>query len=170
MIQFNLALLILVDGALAGFRSGAGRNPRIYLWDYYRACMVRGVLLAVLMISSFSLLSLLCPHSDWADLLGAGARMIFLLSKFAWLGLAALSIYLWNVHEMTVLATVILLGPMTLARPWVIALAGVYALHGAQRPFTIVFSLLACLAMLMFERLLEFGDPPWIREGLRHDA
>ncbi|MBX3172567.1 MAG: hypothetical protein KF760_34510 [Candidatus Eremiobacteraeota bacterium] len=161
MIQLKLALLILVDGGLAGFRSGAGRNPRIYLVPYYRECIQRAILLAGLLILAFSALSTGCP--DWADLLAAGARMLSVLSKFAWVGLAALSIYLWNIHETTVLATILLLGPMTLIRPWVIAVSGAYALYGAKHPFTITFTVLACLSMLAFERLLELGHPPWRR-------
>ena len=163
MIELQLASLILVDGLLAGFRSGAGRNPRIYLRRYYRDCMVRAALLAGLVILVFLALSQLCPAADWCDLRAAGARMLELVTLFAWVGLVALSVYLWNIHEMTVLATVILLGPMTLLRPLVILAAGVYAVMGAQSIFTVVFTTLACLTMLSFERLLELGNPPWQR-------
>lgn len=161
MLELQLALLVLVDGALAGFRSGAGRNPRMYLTGYYRACIARGLLLSVAILLGFLILSLFCPAAARPDLLAAGARLLLVLSKFAWIGLAALSIYLWNIHETTVLATVLLLGPMTLVRPWVITLAGACALHGARHPFTWVFTSLACLTMIGFERLLEFGNPPW---------
>lgn len=167
MIELKLALLILVDGALAGFRSGAGRNPRIYLFEYYRECVRRGIVLGGLVVLSFLALSQLCPPSDLPDLLAAGERMLFVLTKFAWVGVTALSVYLWNIHETTVLATVILLGPMTLLRPWVIASAGAYAIWGTHCPFTLGFTVLACTTMIAFERLLELGNPPWQRPQQR---
>ncbi|MBM4776057.1 MAG: hypothetical protein GQE15_00005, partial [Archangiaceae bacterium] len=79
MTPWLLALLVLVDGTLCGFRAAAGRNPRIRLRDYYASSMRRGALVAVFVIVAFLGVAMaMRSHSvdDWSSLLVAADAMV----------------------------------------------------------------------------------------------
>ena len=156
-----LALLVLVDGAFCGFRSAAGRNPRIYLRPYYLRSMRRGAAFAAAVIAIFlSIAFLLDPQ--WSALTAGADRMLTVYGVYATLTLAALALYVVGPFDLTVLASVLVLGPFTLARPFVIVGGGIYAAWGAP-PLVAGYAMAAAATMVGFERLLELGNPPWRR-------
>ena len=136
-----LASLAIVDAAFAGFRAAAGRNARIFKRDYYRKSLVRGALAGLILVACLALLTLallwLCkdPRREYAELVGVGVRMSWVFIPYAGLVLAALLVYGLADDDLRSFATVAILGPFTLVRPWVIALGCAVGLcAGASLP------------------------------------
>lgn len=172
MIPLLLGTLAFVDGTLCGFRAAAGRNPRLFLWRYYAAAMRRGALFSLCTIAGFLALSLALraaggPHT-WDALLVTADAMVRVYGVYATLVVLALGLYLSASFDFGVLASVLVLGPFTLIRPWVILCgAGWAAWHAPSLPAA-VLALAAGAVMALFEPLLNLGAPPW--RGLEGDA
>jgi hypothetical protein len=159
-----LGALVLIDGTLCGFRAAAGRNPRLFLRDYYAASLRRGALLSVLVVGAFLGVAMLVKATspvDWSALLLAADAMVFVYGLYAMAVLGALGLYVVGHFDLGVLATVLVLGPFTLVRPLVIVGGAVWACVVAPEPLSIAFCLCAAIVMIGFERLLAFGSPPW---------
>ena len=163
-----LGVLAFIDGTLSGFRAAAGRNPRIFLWGYYSASMRRGALGSLLTIGLFLGVGLCLPGEEtWPCLLVAANKLVMVYGAFATLVLAALGLYLSSSFDLGVLASVIVLGPFTLARPLVILCGAAWAAATSESLAAAAFSLAAALVMANFERVLSLGRPPW--NGLEGD-
>jgi hypothetical protein len=159
-----LALLVLVDGTLCGFRVAAGRNPRLFLRGYYLASMRRAALVAVVVLTGFSGLALAVHATDeaaWRALLTGADALVHVYGVFATLVVGALALYLIGSFDLGVLATVLVLGPFTLLRPFVIVAGAAWAAWCADSAAAGSFCVAGALTMLAFERLLELGSPPW---------
>ncbi len=160
-----LAVLVLVDGAFCGFRAAAGRNPRIFLWPYYARAMRRGLAVAAVVVASFlgAAYALRAGVSEalWGDLVVAADGMVAVYGVYATLVVAALALYGFGAFDLSVLATVLVLGPFTLVRPLVILGGAVFASARTGDPIVIAFAIAAGLVMVSFERILSVGDPPW---------
>lgn len=164
MSPLLLGLLALVDGTLCGFRAAAGRNPRLFLRAYYRASMLRAAALATAVIVVFLLaaLGLRALHPPaFEQLVRAADAMVLVYGAYAVVVLAALALYLTASFDLGILATVLVLGPFTLARPVVIAAGALVAALSTRDVVATSFAVLAAAVMLGFERLLELGKPPW---------
>lgn len=171
VIPLSLGVLAFIDGTLCGFRSAAGRNPRIFMWHYYRASLGRGAAFAAVILFGFSAiaagLALLGPEGTWASMLESATVLVHIYGAFATLTLIALGLYLVGSFDFGVLASVLVLGPFTLLRPWTIMFGAIYAAATATTVIATVFSLAAGLVMWNFERILDVGSPPW--RGLEGD-
>jgi hypothetical protein len=163
VIPALLALLALVDAAFCGFRDAAGRNPRIEKRSYFLRAVRRGALaglaaVAALAALTFAVLGLAPdPAGLWVDLLAAGQRLILVYGAYAALVCTALLAYALPVHEARVLASVMILGPFTMVRPWVLAAGALLAALGAARAETAALTLASALAIGLIERLLGRG-------------
>jgi len=166
-----LGILVVIDGALCGFRAAAGRNPRIFLGRYYRRSMRRGAWLALVVIALFLAvgLGLRAAGGDgtWASLLAAASRLVRFYGLFASVVVLALGLYLLGHFDLGVLASVLVLGPLTSIRPLVIVAGAGWAAARADTLAATLMSLSAGLVMATFERLLALGHPPW--RGLEGD-
>jgi hypothetical protein len=171
MVPLLLAVLAFIDGTLCGFRAAAGRNPRIFTWTYYRAAMGRGAKLSAVTLAAFSAacaaLVLLGPEGTWPSMLETATVLVRVFGVFATLTLVALGLYLVGNFDFGVLATVLVLGPFTLLRPWTIVLGALYAAATASTNIAAALALAAGAVMWNFERLLDVGAPPW--RGLEGD-
>jgi len=161
LIPALLASLAVVDAAFAGFRAAAGRNARIYKLAYYRAAVARGALCGAALVGLLAALTaavlVSSPNAaqQYADLVRVGGRMLWVLGAYAVLVLAALVVYRcadWNLRS---LATVAILGPFTLLRAWVIALACVVGLSGGASLKTAGLTAIACGAVVLLGRGLD---------------
>lgn len=165
MILVLLAVLVLVDGSFCGFRAAAGRNPRIFLWSYYARSMRRGLAFAVVVVAVFLGAGLALragvSESVWLALEDAALGMVQVYGVFATLVLAALALYGFGAFDLSVLATVLVLGPFTLARPLVILGGAIYGGLRTGDPIVLAFAIAAGLVMASFERILSVGHPPW---------
>jgi hypothetical protein len=130
MTLFVLYLLATTDGALCGYRAAAGRSALINKRAYFQRALLRGAVVVqfAAAISGLMLLAILAESSDRAylmsDLLAAGARMIYVFVPYAVLVLVFLTFRLIPSVDVRSATSVMVLGPMTAARPFV-ALAGV---------------------------------------------
>lgn len=171
MTPLLLGVLAFIDGTLCGFRAAAGRNPRIFMWQYYRAAMGRGAKLSAVVLVGFSLVSaalaLLGPEGTWPAMLETASVLVRIYAAFATLTLIALGLYLVGSFDFGVLASVLVLGPFTLLRPWTIALGAIWAAWASTSTIASGLALAAGAVMVNFERLLDLGSPPW--RGLEGD-
>lgn len=161
MIPLSLAVLAVVDAAFAGFRAAAGRNARIFKAAYYRQSLTRGACAGaalVVVLAALTAVALACSPDathQYAELIVVGGRMLQVLGAYATLVLAALVVYGvadWNLRS---LATVAILGPFTLLRPWVVALACVVGLSAGVGPTTWALTSASCGAVVLLGRGLD---------------
>jgi hypothetical protein len=160
-----LGLLVLVDGLFCGFRAAAGRNPRIHLWGYYRKSILRGGMGSLGVIALFLAVAAagasFLGEPLWSELEHAAHAMVRIYGIFATTVLAAIALYLTASFDLAVLASVLVLGPFTLIRPWVIGAGALWVAAQAGPGLTALLALAAGAVMARFEQLLSLGRPPW---------
>ena len=172
MTLVALGVLAFIDGVLCGFRAAAGRNPRLFLWNYYGASMRRGAVFSIVTIAIFLLAGLglraVGGEQEWSSLIATADKLVLVYGVFATLVLAALGLYLSSSFDVGVLASVLVLGPFTHVRPFVILAGAAWAAWTADTLGAALMSSAAGLVMANYERLLTVGRPPW--RGLEGDA
>jgi hypothetical protein len=162
VIPSLLALLAVLDAAFAGFRAAAGRDARIFKRAYYRRAIGLGAgsgaaLVAVLAaLTVGALLASGDPGALYADLLGIGARMLEVFLAYVILVLAALVLYATARLELRTLATVSVLGPFTLLRPWVVVAATAWGVAAGGSALAVALTVVSSGSVLLVGRLLEW--------------
>lgn len=159
LVPWIIVGLALVDATLSGFRAAAGTDGRIRKGAFYRRAMARGFERGVVLCSALGALTLAVAARPgggavYADLVAIGARMLPVFAIFGLLVGVALAVYASSRHEVRTLATVAILGPFTLARPAVIALAALLGIRGARSTLAVAGTLLSCALLLLLERSL----------------
>jgi len=161
MTLFLLYLLATTDGALCGYRAAAGRSALINKRAYFRRALLRGAVVVQFgsAISGAVLLAILMLSNDRAylmsDLLSAGARMIQVYVPYAILVLLFLTFRLIPSVDIRSATSVMVLGPMTAARPFV-ALGGVlFGILPAHTARTRVLGLFVLGLMFAVQFLLD---------------
>jgi hypothetical protein len=152
LVPLALLVLALTDAAFCGYRDAAGRNPLIRKASFYRRALRRGirfgfaniglatVLLGVLLVASPY------PGVLWADCVAAGTNLLCVVAPYATIVLMALGAWTAAEQDVRTLASVALLGPLTLLRP-VVVLAGA-AVAITTRPSIPVTTLAVATAVL----------------------
>jgi hypothetical protein len=134
-----LSALVLFDVLLSGTRAAAGRDGRIAKPPHYRAAGLRalaaGVVVVVVLAANAALVGILVatapqPAVAWASLLQAGVRCVEVCGAFATLTLIAILFWFAPVRELRIVPTLVVLGPLTLIRPFVVAGGLLYAVSG----------------------------------------
>ena len=165
MTLLLLGVLAFIDGTLCGFRAAAGRNPRLFLWNYYAASMRRGALVSLFTIVLFLGLGLVLRAAGgelvWASMTAAAAKLVFVYGIYATLVVAALGLYLSSSFDLGVLASVLVLGPFTLLRPIVILAGAAWVAATSDTLAAASMAVSAGVVMANFERILTLGRPPW---------
>jgi hypothetical protein len=155
-----IALLALFDALLSAFRAAAGRDGRIGKGPYYRAAVVRGAVAgSAVVAANAAFVAVLAatapdPATTWNDLLRAGARCIVVFGSFATVTLLAIGFWFAPVWELRLLPTLLVLGPLTLVRHWVIAGGLLYAVLGTSNPRVLIVATVAGVSMLGLEPAL----------------
>jgi len=158
---FLLALLAIVDAAFAGFRAAAGRNARIFKREYYARSLLHGALFGVALVFALGALTLLLlapsaePMTRYAELVSVGQRMLWVFVPYAVLVLSALVLYLVSSHELRAFATVAILGPFTLLRPWVVVGGAVVGLCTTANSTCWILTVTACGAVVLLGHVLD---------------
>lgn len=156
-----LAALAIVDAAFAGFRAAAGRNARIFKRAYYTRSVLLGALFGAALVAVLAGLTLLLlaasadPAQRYAELVAVGQRMLWVFIPYAGLVLGALALYFVSDHDLRAFATVAILGPFTLLRPWVIAVGAVVGLFASADRATWILTMTACTSVVLLGRLLD---------------
>ncbi len=160
LIALVLAVLAMFDLMLAGFRSAAGREGRIAKDAYFRAAIARGAWFACAIVGAHialaAILVVTAPsrNASWLELVAAGTVATYVLGAFATLTLLALLLWLSPIVEYRLLASILVLGPLTLVRPFVIIGALVAACVVADEPRVWIVGASAGISMLAAEHVL----------------
>jgi hypothetical protein len=161
MTPILLAALAIVDAAFAGFRAAAGRNARIFKREYYARSMRLGALSGVMLVVVLAgLTGLLLANSDdpaqrYAELVAVGQRMLWVFVPYAVLVLSALALYLFSDHDLRAFATVAILGPFTLLRPWVVVGGAAVGLCVSSDRAAWFLTVSACGSVVLLGRILD---------------
>ena len=155
-----LCAMAVLDASLAGFRSIAGRDAHVDKRGLFRRWCLRGagVGVAALCIIGLMLLALLARADDHAllfeEMLAAGGRMLMVFAPYTLVVLAALAAYAVPNLEVRCLATVTVLGPLTMARS-VVLLAGAFAAAWTAPPAVQVAAFTTIAVVLLAEAMLH---------------
>lgn len=156
MIAAILCAMALVDGALSGFRSWAGRDGRVVKRQWRMRSSALGAVAAIIALVAIGLVAvvvMVTTDADYAALDRAGTRMVWVFVPFcAAVALGFVGYFLATV-EGQALSTVMVLGPATMARPFII-LAGAVAAAWGSGPAVAVVAFVAAAAMLAVEPIL----------------
>lgn len=160
-----LWILSLTDGAFAGYRDAAGRDAHIFKADYYRRAVRRGMRFALgtnaiaVILAAAVVIAAPSPATRFADLLVTARWMLLPVGAYATVVLGALGLWAAADADLRTLASVTVLGPFTLLRPWIIAAAGVLGAYRA--PSTP--AALAAVVVCALQGLVE----PWLGRAWR---
>jgi hypothetical protein len=155
VIPLTLVLLALVDGALLGFRAAAGRSGALDKGAYYRRAVALGAAYAGAVAAGGVALALALSAaggaSVWAALVTAGRAAAAVYAAFAAVVLAALAVWAVPITEVRTIASVTVLGPGTLLRPWVVLAGLAWAVAMVPRWEVATLALYAAVGMLPLE-------------------
>jgi hypothetical protein len=158
MSAVALTLLALLDGALLGFRAAAGRTglvhkPRYFAraigWGvaYTSGVILVGVLLTLLLVA-------LRGPTLYPELLAAAAAGVRVFAAYASLVVTALLLWIIPSTDLRTFCTVTVLGPGTLARPFVIVAGLVASIAAVPRIEVVTLGAYGAAAMLVLERVI----------------
>lgn len=156
-----MAALAIVDAGFAGFRAAAGRNGRIFKSTYYRHAILYGSAAGALLVAGLAGVTALAlfvsdaPVRLYAELLAMGVRMLIVLGSYALLVVVALLVYLFAGFELRTLATVTLLGPLTLLRTPAVVVAVVAGVSAGGSAVAITLCVGSSAAVLLVARALD---------------
>jgi len=172
----GLFALAFLDAAFAGFRSSAGRTGLIKHRAADFQAAARGVaLLSVLLVPpiAVALAAVLPRHTETAVFTRAGIAMLMIYGPFGLLALAALACYLTLGWRQRYMACAVILAPLTLTRPVVAVLGGVFAALTAHQAVVTICAVLAVAAVLTVEPLADrywYGGPAVARPQSHYDG
>ncbi|RKH74193.1 hypothetical protein [Corallococcus aberystwythensis] len=157
-----LALLAITDASFCGFRVAAGRDARIFKADFYRAAIRRGMLRGVFTTAAVGCgIAGACLFAPglFSQLLVCARAILWVLLPYATLTLVGMGVWAAAEADVRTLASVVVLGPFTLIRPWVIAAAAVVGAWKAPGPTAALVTIAACGVQMAIE--------PWLNAGMR---
>lgn len=153
-----LGVLAVFDFTLAGFRSAAGRDGRIRKQPLFRAALARGVVFGVVVVGVHAAIAgVLVATGDattWPAFVDAGRDAVIVFGVFATATALALAFWFAPAQELRLVPTLIVLGPLTMLRPVVIAGGLAWAAVRSSEPRVWLVAILAGVSMLAAERVL----------------
>lgn len=155
MIPCLMVSLVLLDCALAGIRAGYGRDGRIHKNDLSLRCALRGLLLGAFICAALGIFTgvVVTRSAHGADiyqsLLSIGVRMQIVFVGFSLVVLPSVALFSVCRHEYRTLATVAILGPLTIARPFVIIGATAWGLTASRHVEATLLTVVASTAVLL---------------------
>lgn len=149
-----LVALAVLDGAFAGFRAEAGRLPMIRKRGAHARALARGAAAGAVTCAILGGLTIIAlsassdAEADYAELVRMGSLLLLPFGGYAGLVLLALVVFAFAQHEVRTFATVAILGPFTLARPWLVIGAAAWVTSGSARAVPIALTWIASIAVL----------------------
>ncbi len=138
MTPVQLTVLALTDAAFAGFRAAAGRSAAVHKLEGYLRATWLGVGFGVVAITvvviwgAATLVGSDNPAALYASYVDAADRMVTVYATYATIVLLALLAWTLPIGERRTFFNVLILGPFTLLRPWVIIAGGLWSATGAE--------------------------------------
>ena len=159
-----LLALSLTDAVFAGYRAGAGRNPRIHKLDYTIVTCWAGLFagLGAALLAVLGALTYVLAHSEGgrsvkeaiAQLDAAAQPLVHAYAVFATALLSVVLFWTYPRRRTRELAVVLILGPCTLLRPYWVIGGALWALAGVELSLAALIALVAAL-QLSVEPLLN---------------
>jgi hypothetical protein len=157
-IALLLAVLAVFDFTLAGFRSAAGRDGRIRKTPMFREAITRGFVWGIAIVAvQGALVGAMVATGDsstWPAFVDAGRDAVIVFGIFATATAAALVFWFAPAQQLRLIPTLIVLGPLTLLRPLVIAGGLAWAAVRSSEPRVWIVAIAAGVSMLAAERIL----------------
>jgi hypothetical protein len=154
----TLLTLAILDGALAGFRSSAGRTGLISHRQSDHQAARRGAGLACLLLAPVTAVvsaDVVFHPGHLGDYTRAGAVMLAVYGPYALIVLIALACYVTLNWQLKYLATALILGPFTLLRPGVAILGAALGMALSNDPVVAIAAGLSVIAVLAVEPLAD---------------
>jgi protein-S-isoprenylcysteine O-methyltransferase Ste14 len=161
MTLFVLYMLATLDGGLCGFRAFAGRSALIYKRMYYARAVVRGAVAAqaASFLSLFVLLLTVAVSNHRAelraDLESAAGRMLWVFLPYAAAVITNLALRALPSTDIRASTSVMVLGPLTGLRPFVMIGGVLYGIGSARLLETCLLGAFVLVVMLSLETLLN---------------
>lgn len=111
-----LCALFVLDAAFSGFREAAGRDPRVRKDAWFRRHILRGLVAGVGLAALLGALVL----AFGLDVRSAGTAMLQVFVPYTVTVCLAMLLWFSRSLDLQVLASVLVLGPLTLVRPFAI--------------------------------------------------
>jgi hypothetical protein len=160
-IAILLSVLGLTDCVLCGFRASIGREGRLDKSSFYKKAALRSFGAGVVVIAAHAILAAILittardPESVWQSFVTAGRVCAIVYAAYAAAVFLAFGFFFAPIGDFRVLTNVIVFGPFTLARPWVIAGGLIAGVLSSPDPRVIVVALSAGIAILSFQRMID---------------
>lgn len=157
-----LYLMATLDSALVGFRVASGRNLHIRKRQYFRQSIrqsfIAGQCLLLLSVGAVSAVLALAPEPEvlWHDFLDTARGMLLVYAPYSVLVVLALALYLIPKTDSRSLATVVVLGPFTMLRPYVFLLGLAACWFGGDSISPRLLASFGVALQLSLEPLLEW--------------
>jgi len=157
----TLVGIALLRAAFAGFRASAGRDGHLARRSYYAAAMLYGFIagLVVAALVAFWIAETLgvadhpvVRHHRYVD---AGDRMLWVVAPYAAVVVVALVARLVTSFEAANALALLVLGPLSFIRPWVVALGVVVAASWSSDGTVALAAVLAGLGALVVGPLVS---------------
>lgn len=157
-VAILLAVLAVFDFTLAGFRAAAGRDGRIRKMPMFREALTRGFVwgIAIVAVQSAIVGIMVATGDDgtWPAFVDAGRDAVLVFGVFATATAGALAFWFAPAQQLRLMPTLIVLGPLTLLRPLVIAGGLAWAAVRSSEPRVWIVAIVAGVSMLAAERIL----------------
>jgi len=153
-VASGLLVLAILDGAFSGFRASVGRTGLIDHRAADRLAARRGVALALLALTPVVAgicVDVAARPDRMPAYAHAGLAMLAVDGTYGVVVLGALACYLTMSWRKRYLASAVLLGPLTLARPAIALLGGALGAIVSHDPLTTAFVIAAVSAVLVVE-------------------
>jgi hypothetical protein len=156
-----LYALATVDGALVGYRVAGGRSALVDKTSYFRRAILRSALLVqpAIGVAVFVVVLLLLVAADSGqmtrELVVMGQRMLQIYVPYAVIVLGTLALRAVPSIDLRVATSVLVLGPATALRPYVMVAGVLWAALTSLRPEILLMATLLAGLMLAYEPLLD---------------
>ncbi|MCA8919367.1 MAG: hypothetical protein KDB68_10615 [Planctomycetes bacterium] len=170
MIPLTLFLLATLDAIFVGYRDATGRSGLVRKRSYYGRAMLRGGLVGQFPIAVIGVTVTLCfLHAPdfqglWRAFEVYGETLIWVFAPYAVIVLLAFIPRLTPSVDVRSMTNVVVFGPFTAARPFLVVAASMLAAWRAPRIETLVLTGVIILCMLSLEPALnQLWQRNWCR-------
>ncbi|HEX2270247.1 MAG TPA: hypothetical protein VHH35_11955 [Pyrinomonadaceae bacterium] len=156
-----LWLLATVDSAFIGYRDAAGRSALIEKRDYYRHAMLRGALVGQLAVAIVGIVAIGMLATDpqparlFESFEQVAMRMLMVYVPYALI--LAVTFFIRAIPSVDIrsITSVLVFGPFTLIRPFVVLAGAIWGVLAAPTPRVLLLMILIVSLMLGMEYVLH---------------
>ncbi|MCB9674898.1 MAG: hypothetical protein H6737_07260 [Alphaproteobacteria bacterium] len=162
-VGFALVGLMVLDGAFAGFRAVMGRTGRVRLGPIAVRSALLGAGFAAILGGCF-LQAMAMAGGPSAALVTIGEQLVGVYSVYAALIAVGFALRAIPNVDVRTLTSVLIFGPLTLLRPFVIVGGAAWAALAAPEPAAVGVTALGVICVFFVEQCCEH----WLWRGVLH--